>query len=139
MRKLLFYILTVIAIAQTNLPTTLGHSVTINWADANNPVNTKYNIYRLTGSCPGSAPTPPGVLNGFIQLNVMPIPNSNNSTTQSLPVPGMNYIDQAVQGGQTYCYIVVPFSNSGYGPPSVMVSATVPGMAAVSAISATAQ
>lgn len=143
MVKLLVFILISISIFGQGQPSiTPGHSVVINWSDAQNPLNTKYYVYRLVGSCPGSAPSPPGVLNGFILLNAAsPITNSTASPTalSSPPLSGMNYIDVNVQGGLTYCYFVVAFSNTGYAPASVMVSATIPGMFAVSGISATVQ
>jgi hypothetical protein len=102
MKKLL------LTLALTLLPVyvqaqTATHSVTVSWKDATNPAGTEYNIYRLLGSCPVTAPTN---TIGFTKLN----PN---------PISGFSYIDTAVVSKTTYCYLATSVNSDGTGESGV--------------------
>lgn len=65
------------------------HSVTLNWADPNNPAGTTYSIYRATGPC-SPAPTFTKLVSGLT---------------------AKTYIDTTVQVG-TYCFTATATLNA---------------------------
>jgi hypothetical protein len=103
MKKLLLMSLAVSAFA--------AHSITIAWTDTLNPSGVTYNVYRLVGTCPTTAPTttPP---TGFTLLQ-----SANTGTT---------FMDSAVLTGTTYCYIVTAVVAGSESAPSNDAQGTEP-------------
>lgn len=68
-----------------------GHSITIGWTDSINAAGTTYNVYRLVGVCPATAPNsaPPAGFNLLISA-----------------VAAKTLTDSAVLPATTYCYLV---------------------------------
>lgn len=87
------------------------HSVTLNWTDPTNPAGTNYNVYKLTGVCPGLNPP----LSDFAKVN-------------ATPIPAFTYLDLAVTAGTTYCYVLTAITAAGTNEsgPSKDAGATIP-------------
>lgn len=79
------------------------HSVTLTWADTQNPSGTTYNVYRATGLCSG---TP-----SWAKIGSAIAPKT--------------YEDTTVQPGN-YCYQVTATFNGMESPPSNTAAAPVP-------------
>jgi hypothetical protein len=76
------------------------HAATLTWTDSTNPTGTTYNAWRLTGTCPTTAPT---TTSGFTQVNTSAI-------------AAKTFTDSTVAAAATYCYVVTAVGTS--GPPS---------------------
>lgn len=81
------------------LPT---HSVTLTWADTQNPAGTVYNVYRATGLCSGN-------------------PSFSKIATA---LAAKTFSDTTVQVG-AYCYYVTASLNNAESAPSVSAPATI--------------
>lgn len=84
------------------LAATAAHSVTLNWTaspDATAAVGVGYNVYRVGGACPATAPATTA---GFT--------NVGNSAGTATVAPATSFVDSAVTAGQTYCYVVTYFN-----------------------------
>ena len=80
-----------------------SHSVTLNWVASTTP-NVSYNVYRSTTSG-----------------------GPYSTKLNASPIAGLSYVDNAVQAGQTYYYVVTAVDGSGNeSVPSVQAIATVP-------------
>jgi hypothetical protein len=112
MKLLIHFLLVSLAIPAFALAQTQTHSATLTWTDTLNPSGTTYNVWRLTGTCPTTAPTstPP---TGFTQINTSAI------TLKT-------YQDTAVTGGSTYCYVITAVNSGGQSAPSSDIPATIP-------------
>jgi hypothetical protein len=108
-----------------------SHSVTLNGTDTGNPVGTTYDMYRLTGNCPATAPTTTA---GFTLLNSTAIPG-----TGSVGSITFTYVDNTVAGGLTYCYIAtaVPSGGGTQSSPSPDAQSAVPSVVAPSMLQVT--
>lgn len=101
--------------------TNSGATIVLSWMDSANPSGTTYFAWRLSGSCPPTAPTstPPS---GFAQLN-------------TTAISGLTYTDSAVSPGDSYCYTVTAQGASGpQSIPSNTSGATVPAAFPVSSL-----
>lgn len=87
------------------------HSATLTWTDTVNPSGTLYDVYRLTGTCPTTAPT---TTSGFTLLN-------------SSPLSAKTYQDTTVAASTTYCYVVTALASGGtQSAPSPDAQAVIP-------------
>lgn len=106
-------ILLLASFALASAAQTQTHSVTLIWTDTANPTTgTSYNVYRLAGACPATAPTV-SALGGFALLN-------------SAPLTTKTYMDTSVTGGTTYCYGVTAVSGTSQSAFSPTLPAAVP-------------
>jgi hypothetical protein len=123
MRKLLALLfLALPAIAQS------GHSATLSWQDALNPVGTTANIWRASGACPATAPTttpPPG----FTQINTAAVAESGSAGAMV-----GTYIDTAVTAGDTYSYVITAVGPNGQSNPSNCAQGVIPAAFPVSGV-----
>jgi hypothetical protein len=94
------------------LPAFAAHLISIGWTDSINPSGTKYNVYRLTGSCPTVPPqvSPPG----------------GAWTPIASGVIATNATDGAVTPGTTYCYLVTAVVTGSESAPSNTTQAIEP-------------
>jgi hypothetical protein len=106
MKKLILLALTAVCCVAAT------HSITIAWTDIVNPAGTTYNVYRLVGTCPTTAPvtTPPA---GFTLL-LAAVATTQNTDSSVLP-------------GTTYCYLVTAVVSGSESAPSNDASASEPG------------
>ena len=92
------------------------HYVKLAWVDTVNPTGTVYNVYRLAGTCPATAP------------NVEP----DGFTRIATALTVMTYTDTAVTTNTTYCYFLTAGVVGGTGATSESaasgdVGGTIPG------------
>jgi hypothetical protein len=121
MKRLLLLMVSGVLFAQTQI-----HSVTLRWKDSANPPGTTYNVYKVSGACPSTAPTI-GNFGSFVKIN-------------TAPVPTMIYQDFAVSPGNSYCYFVTAVSATAESAPSGEIgSGTVPGSLIVVKLSVVTQ
>ena len=78
------------------------HYVKLAWVDTVNPTGTVYNVYRLAGACPATAP------------NVEP----DGFTRIATALTVMTYTDTAVTTNTTYCYFLTAGVVGEQGPPA---------------------
>lgn len=97
----LFIVLFVLYVAALAAQT--SHSVTLTWADTQNPTGTTYSVYRASGLCSGT-PT-------FAKL------------ASALTV--LTYVDSTVTSGN-YCYQTTATAGGMESAPSNMAGAPVP-------------
>lgn len=96
MKKLILILFSAaLMFAQKSNAQALQHGVALSWTDNANPAGTTYDIYRLNGACPATAPT---TTTGATHLN-------------SAPITTKGYFDSTTVAGQTYCY----FGTAGTG------------------------
>lgn len=112
MKKLIQLIGLLVISSCSLLAQTSGHFVVLNWTDTQNPVGTKYNLYRLAGPCTN-------VLTNFTKI----VPLTTLFT----------YTDNNVSAGLTYCYYVTATDGTNESGPSPQASATI-GLSAPSSL-----
>lgn len=99
-------IIALILFASAAMAQAAQHSVTLTWADTQNPANTTYSIYRATGLCSGSP--------AFSKL--------------ATAVSTKTYLDSTVTPGN-YCYYVTATAQGMESAASNMALAPVPSFA----------
>lgn len=114
MKKLCFSILILLFLAwPASMQAQVIHTVTLTWtasADAAANPGLTYNVYKLNGACPATAPTSVSG-SGFTKLNTSPI----TTTT---------FTDSGLQPG-AYCYFASALLNSVESIPSNTAQATI--------------
>ena len=67
----------------------VAYSTWVTWTDNINPAGTKYNVWRMTGSC---SPTEPTSTQGF--------------TLITGPIKAKSFKDTTVKANKSYCYVI---------------------------------
>lgn len=87
---------------------TAAHCVVLSWTASVDTSVSSYSIYRLTGSCPATAPT---TTTGFTKINASPI-------------TGLTFTDLSISATASYCYVATAVNSAGESGPSNDASAS---------------